>query len=103
MLAISNLVDTSGPVVAVRQAFSSRIRGEALALYSADGCDALADLVKYPDITSFDPFFTTKPIGRGSGQGSSIARTIVVDRNGGTLTFETSLGRGTSFLVTLPR
>ena len=51
----------------------------------------------------FDPFFTTKPIGQGSGQGLSIARSIVVDRHGGTLTFETAVGRGTTFLVRLPR
>jgi chemotaxis protein CheC len=50
--AIAAMVGTSGPVVAVRQAFSSRIRGEALAIYSVDGCDMLADLVKYPDVTS---------------------------------------------------
>ena len=50
--AITQLIDNTGPIVAVRQAFSSRIRGEALALYSAGGCDALADLVKYPDVTS---------------------------------------------------
>lgn len=50
--AIAALVDTAGPTVAVRQAFSSRIRGEAIALYTAGGCDAIADLVKYPDVTS---------------------------------------------------
>jgi two-component system, NtrC family, sensor kinase len=50
----------------------------------------------------FEPFFTTKPIGRGSGQGLSIARSIVVDRHRGSLTFETALGRGTSFLVRIP-
>jgi chemotaxis protein CheC len=49
---IAALVDASGPIVAVRQAFSSRIRGEAIALYAAGGCDALADLVTYPDVTS---------------------------------------------------
>jgi chemotaxis protein CheC len=50
--AIAAMVGTDGPVVSVRQAFSSRIRGEALAIYSADGCNALADLVKYPDVSS---------------------------------------------------
>ena len=50
--AIRALVGDPGPIVAVRQAFSSRIRGEALAIYAAGGCDSLADLVKYPDVTS---------------------------------------------------
>jgi chemotaxis protein CheC len=50
--AIAALVGDAGPIVAVRQAFSSRIRGEALAVYRAGGCDSLADLVKYPDVTS---------------------------------------------------
>jgi chemotaxis protein CheC len=49
---IAGLVNTVGPTTAVRQAFSSRIRGEAIALYAAGGCDTIADLVKYPDVTS---------------------------------------------------
>jgi PAS domain S-box-containing protein len=49
----------------------------------------------------FEPFFSTKEVGRGSGQGLAIARAIV-DQHGGTLTFETELGRGTSFLLRLP-
>jgi chemotaxis protein CheC len=50
--AIATLVGEPGPIIAVRQAFSSRIRGEAIAIYAAGGCDALADLVKYPDVSS---------------------------------------------------
>jgi chemotaxis protein CheC len=50
--SIAEMVDSHGPIVAVRQAFSSRIRGEAIALYEAGGCDALADLVRYPDVRS---------------------------------------------------
>jgi chemotaxis protein CheC len=50
--AIAGLVGTAGPVIVVRQAFASRIRGEALAIYTADGCDAFADLVRYPDVSS---------------------------------------------------
>jgi two-component system, NtrC family, sensor kinase len=51
----------------------------------------------------FDPFFTTKPIGKGTGQGLSIARAIIVDRHAGSLSFETIPGTGTTFLVRLPR
>jgi chemotaxis protein CheC len=50
--ALTALLGSAGPIVAVRQAFSSRIRGEALAVYPSGGCDALADLVAYPDVTS---------------------------------------------------
>jgi signal transduction histidine kinase len=50
----------------------------------------------------FEPFFTTKAVGRGTGQGLPIARTIVVDRHGGNIGFETELGRGTTFFVRLP-
>jgi len=50
----------------------------------------------------FDPFFTTKEIGRGTGQGLAIARSIVVDKHGGTLTFESEPGKGTTFYIRLP-
>jgi PAS domain S-box-containing protein len=50
----------------------------------------------------YDPFFTTKDVGRGTGQGLAIARQIVVERHGGSITFETRPGRGTTFHVRLP-
>jgi signal transduction histidine kinase len=50
----------------------------------------------------FDPFFTTKEVGRGTGQGLSIARATVVEKHGGTLTFETDVGKGTTFVMRLP-
>ncbi|MGE0871485.1 MAG: sensor histidine kinase [Kofleriaceae bacterium] len=50
----------------------------------------------------FDPFFTTKEIGQGTGQGLAIARSVVVDKHGGTLTFETEVGKGTTFAIRLP-
>jgi signal transduction histidine kinase len=50
----------------------------------------------------FDPFFTTKEVGRGTGQGLAIARSVIVDKHGGALTFETRLGKGTTFIIRLP-
>ena len=49
----------------------------------------------------FDPFFTTKPVGVGTGQGLTIARSIVV-KHGGSLTFESEPGKGTTFEIRLP-
>lgn len=50
----------------------------------------------------FDPFFTTKEMGRGTGQGLAIARAVVTEKHAGSLTFETQVGRGTSFFIRLP-
>jgi PAS domain S-box-containing protein len=50
----------------------------------------------------FDPFFTTKEVGKGTGQGLAIARSVIADKHGGTLTFETETGRGTTFVIRLP-
>lgn len=50
----------------------------------------------------FDPFFTTKEVGKGTGQGLAIARSVVVDKHRGRLTFETAPGSGTTFVISLP-
>lgn len=50
----------------------------------------------------FEPFFTTKEVGRGTGQGLAIAYSIVVGKHGGSLTFETQPGAGTTFSIRLP-
>jgi signal transduction histidine kinase/HAMP domain-containing protein len=50
----------------------------------------------------FDPFFTTKEVGKGTGQGLAIARSVIVKKHGGTLRFETESGKGTTFIIRLP-
>jgi signal transduction histidine kinase len=50
----------------------------------------------------FDAFFTTKEVGLGTGQGLALARAAIVDRHGGTISFESRLGEGTTFFVRLP-
>ena len=50
----------------------------------------------------YDPFFTTKEVGRGTGQGLAIARSIVVDKHGGELCVTSTVGSGTEFAVKLP-
>jgi len=50
----------------------------------------------------FDPFFTTKEIGKGTGQGLAIARSVIVDKHGGSIQFETEEGFGTTFVIRLP-
>lgn len=47
----------------------------------------------------FDPFFTTKP--DGTGLGLSIVRGIV-EAHGGSIRYDTALGKGTTFTIFLP-
>ena len=65
---------------------------------SDTGCGIPADI----QAKVFDPFFTTKPVGQGSGQGLAIARSIVVQKHGGTVTFEPNGRQGTTFVISLP-
>jgi signal transduction histidine kinase len=49
----------------------------------------------------FEPFYTTKPVGQGTGLGLSICWEIV-ERHGGSLEVQSSLGHGSCFRITLP-
>jgi signal transduction histidine kinase/CheY-like chemotaxis protein len=50
----------------------------------------------------YDPFFTTKEVGRGSGQGLAIARSIMVDKHSGRISVASTPGEGTCFTLRLP-
>jgi two-component system, NtrC family, sensor kinase len=50
----------------------------------------------------FDPFFTTKEVGKGTGQGLSIAHNIIVNKHKGTIEVESKRGVGTKFIISLP-
>lgn len=50
----------------------------------------------------FEPFFTTKDVGKGTGQGLSIAHNTIVKRLHGQMWFESEVGLGTTFFMRLP-
>src|SRR5213075_2075501 len=49
----------------------------------------------------FEPFFTTKPEGKGTGLGLSTVL-MVVERHKGRIDFDSQLGAGTTFRISLP-
>ncbi|MDG1050388.1 MAG: response regulator [Planctomycetota bacterium] len=50
----------------------------------------------------FDPFFTTKAVGEGTGQGLALAHKVVVQEHQGTISVESEVGVGTTFIIRLP-
>ena len=51
----------------------------------------------------FNPFFTTKEVGKGTGQGLAMAYTVITEKHKGSIDFQSELGKGTTFIITLPR
>ncbi len=50
----------------------------------------------------FDPFFTTKGVGKGTGQGLSLAFNVITEKHSGTIDVESIEGEGTTFKIRLP-
>ncbi|MEO7208296.1 MAG: ATP-binding protein [Steroidobacteraceae bacterium] len=95
--AISDVVKDSGNLgkLTVR----SRLDGDEVEISIADTGMGIPEAVR---AKIFDPFFTTKEVGKGTGQGLAIARSVIVNKHGGTLRFETECGTGTTFYIRLP-
>jgi signal transduction histidine kinase len=50
----------------------------------------------------FDDLFTTKGVGKGTGLGLAIAKSIIVEKHGGTIEVNSVLREGTEFIIFLP-
>jgi signal transduction histidine kinase len=77
----------------------SRLDGDHVEIAIGDSGGGIPESIRS---RVFDPFFTTKEVGRGTGQGLAIARSIVVDKHRGDLRFDSEAGKGTTFYVRLP-
>ncbi|MBQ4408811.1 MAG: HAMP domain-containing histidine kinase [Bacteroidales bacterium] len=65
----------------------------------ADNGDGMTDEVKQK---LYENFFTTKPAGQGTGLGMAITRDIIENKHKGKISFESELGKGTSFRFEIP-
>ena len=95
--AIADKVQRTGAIGKIT--VSTRVEDEKVVIAVSDTGGGIPEAVR-PRI--FDPFFTTKEVGRGTGQGLSIARAVVVKGHGGELDFTTEIGKGSTFYVRLP-
>jgi predicted ATPase/signal transduction histidine kinase len=74
------------------------IEKERVRIAIADnGCGIPAEIQK----RIFEPFFTTKPVGSGTGLGLSVSYAII-KKHGGQLTFDSTVGSGTKFMIEIP-
>jgi len=96
-------------IINASQAMEGQLRGKLIVTSAVDGdhvvitfADTGGGIPSEIQQRIFDPFFTTKEIGRGTGQGLAIARAIIVDRHGGSLSFDSVAGSGTTFIIRLP-
>jgi signal transduction histidine kinase len=87
------------PEVAVSVS-ADTVDGKPVAVITiSDNGEGMSDEVKQH---LYENFFTTKPVGKGTGLGMAITRDIVENKHGGTITFTSTEGQGTTFTITLP-
>jgi signal transduction histidine kinase len=94
--AIADRVKGTGARGTIRIATS--MAGEAVEVSIADTGGGIPEAMRQQ---IFEPFFTTKEVGRGTGQGLAIARSVV-EKHHGTIEFDTEVGKGTTFRIRLP-
>ncbi len=85
--------DTRGRIT-----IETRCEGEFAVISISDTGTGIPDAVLE---RMFDPFFTTKEVGRGTGQGLAIARSVM-EKHHGSISVETEMGSGTTFELRLP-
>jgi len=65
-----------------------------------DNGPGISDVIKNK---IFEPFFTTKPPGKGVGLGLSLSYRIIKDMHNGEIYFNSIVGKGTTFTISIPR
>ena len=78
---------------------SVAVKDNQIIINITDNGEGMNDEVKQ---RLYENFFTTKPIGQGTGLGMSIVRDIIENKHKGKVTFESTLGKGTTFTFTIP-
>jgi len=78
---------------------TTSIENNQVRIAIADNGIGMTEVVKQK---IFEHLYTTKEVGKGTGLGLAIAQQIVVEKHRGKLDLESTLGQGTTFIITLP-
>jgi signal transduction histidine kinase len=77
----------------------TRLESHQVAITIRDNGPGMSESVR---TQIFDHLFTTKAVGQGTGLGLAIAQQIIVEKHGGTIHVESTIGQGTAFIIQLP-
>jgi len=95
-LQTSGVRDNQQPTITISTSIGS---ANSIAISIADNGVGIPELIRSK---LFDPFFTTKPVGKGTGLGLSISYQIVTEKHGGKIECDSTLEKGTEFVVQIP-
>ncbi|MEG4092445.1 response regulator [Microcoleus sp. Pol12B4] len=95
-LQTSGVRDNQQPTITISTSIGS---ANSIAISIADNGVGIPELIRSK---LFDPFFTTKPVGKGTGLGLSISHQIVTEKHGGKIECDSTLEKGTEFVVQIP-
>jgi signal transduction histidine kinase len=77
----------------------TRVKDDQIQVAIADNGIGMSEQVKEK---IFDHLFTTKAVGQGTGLGLAIAHQIITEKHNGLLFVNSTPGKGTEFLITIP-
>ncbi len=97
--AIGNLQEQTGTEEKGRITIATSTEDDFAEIRITDSGGGMAEEVRK---RVFDPFFTTKEVGKGTGQGLSIAHNVIITKHQGTITVDSEVDKGTTFIIRLP-
>ena len=97
--AVWKKAQTAGEDYKPEISVSVGIHDGSLRISIGDNGEGMSDEVKQ---RLYENFFTTKPVGQGTGLGMGIIRDIIENKHGGTISFDSVEGEGTTFTFTIP-